>query len=86
MQSKFVNGQGTLAMVKADVNIFQQAKYLLNFTARNLPEGDTDQQGIRNASATLQRLCERFGSQYLDDKGNLAQTAAKKAVEEDVVD
>ena len=82
MQSKFVDGKGTLAMVKADASIFQQCKYLLNFISRNLAEDDSDQQGIRNSAACLQALCERFGPKYLDDKGQLIESQRKSLVDE----
>lgn len=84
MRSEFKNGKGSLVMVKADASICQQAKYLLNFMAKNLAEDDTDQQGIRNASATLQKLCERFGAKYLDEKGQLVESSRRAAVDDGV--
>ena len=84
MQVKYVKGKTTIVLVKANAACFLQSKILLNVIARNLPDDDADQQSIRNATATLQKVVSRFGAKYVNDDGELIETKRESLAAEGV--
>jgi hypothetical protein len=79
-------GEEKAIVIKKEIERFLQVKSLLGIAARNLSHDDSDSEDYADAAVTLQKFCERFGPQYLDEKGNLIVSPKQAAVDESIPD